>query len=180
MIILIILILVRIGDLESELLDANTMKDAIEANWESSMHDLNETRNNAGNHNTTNNNMTTTHIHIKEIERVEFLKLKVAYNDLLDLKNAVEARGNVYEATCASMTTQLHELQQLQLQRDISNNAAENDNTFTTSYIDNSKPNNINGFEEFIKLKKENRILKLQIASLTENTNVKGSRSSRR
>lgn len=151
------------------------------------MHDLNETRNNAGNHNTINNNMTTTHTHNKEMERVEFLKLKVAYNDLLDLKNAVEAKGNVYEASCASITTQLHELQQLQLQRDISNNAAENDNTFTTSYIDNSKPNNIIeekgsgfGFEEFIKLKKENRILKLQIASLTENTNVKGSRSSRR
>lgn len=151
------------------------------------MHDLNENRNNAGNHNTTNNNMTTTHTHNKEMERVEFHKLKVAYNDLLDLKNALEAKGNVYEATCASITTQLHELQQLQLQRDISNNAAENDNTFTTSYIDNSKPNNTIeekgsgfGFEEFIKLKKENRILKLQIASLTENTNVKGSRSSKR
>jgi hypothetical protein len=85
---------------------------------------------------------------------------------------------------------QFQALQQLYQQRDqtaiITANTSDtdNDNTFTTSYADHSKPKVVEekgqgfGFEEFVRLKKENRLLKLQIASLTENNNTKASSSS--
>ena len=53
----------------------SAMKDAIEANWESSLYDLSETRS------------------LAEIDRNEYHKLKIVYTDLLDLKNTIEAKG---------------------------------------------------------------------------------------
>ena len=139
--------------MENELHDMNAMKDAIEANWESSLYDLNETRN------------------LAEIERNEYHKLKLMYTDLLDLKNAIEAKGwlhrhhyyyhhhyhhhyhfqgNAYEAKYESLSAQFEELQQLQQQQQqqqlnmntaVPSNDTDNDNTFTTSYcVDTSKP----------------------------------------
>ena len=53
----------------------NIMKDAIEANWETSMYELNETKS------------------LVEIERNEHDKLKLAYSDLVHLKNSIESKG---------------------------------------------------------------------------------------